>query len=66
VLRRLRNLAAALCLAAPTLMEAAMLNPGDPFPDWKLSDHTGTPVSSADLAGKKYLLWFYPKASTPG
>lgn len=43
-----------------------MLNPGDRFPDWKLTDHTGATASAADLAGKKYLLWFYPKASTPG
>src|SRR6185369_15067066 len=29
-------------------------------------DQTGTVVRSADLAGKTYLLWFYPKAMTPG
>jgi peroxiredoxin Q/BCP len=45
---------------------ADMLKAGDPFPSWKLSDHTGAVVSSADLAGKTYLLWFYPKAMTPG
>jgi len=43
-----------------------MLKAGDAFPGWTLPDHTGKSVSSADLAGKTYLLWFYPKAMTPG
>jgi peroxiredoxin Q/BCP len=45
---------------------AAMLSPGDGFPTWSLRDHTGATVSSQDLAGRTYLLWFYPKAMTPG
>jgi len=45
---------------------AAMLQPGETFPTWQLTDHTGTAVSSSELAGKTYLLWFYPKAMTPG
>ena len=43
-----------------------LLRVGDPFPDWRLPDQTGTPVAAKDLAGKTYLLWFYPKAQTPG
>lgn len=43
-----------------------MLQSGSPFPDWHLTDHTGAKVASRDLAGKSYLLWFYPKAMTPG
>jgi peroxiredoxin Q/BCP len=43
-----------------------LLKVGDAFPAWTLPDHTGATVSSADLAGKTYLLWFYPKAMTPG
>ena len=39
---------------------------GDPFPAWSLRDHTGAAVTSQSLAGKPYLLWFYPKAQTPG
>lgn len=31
-----------------------------------MRDHTGAQVSSRDLAGKTYLLWFYPRAMTPG
>jgi peroxiredoxin Q/BCP len=46
--------------------EAKMLSVGDAFPSWKLPDQTSKEVSSADLAGKTYLLWFYPKAMTPG
>jgi len=43
-----------------------MLAAGVAFPDWKLTDHTGTSRSSAEMAGKRYLLWFFPKAMTPG
>jgi len=43
-----------------------VLQPGTPFPAWELTDHTGAKVSSHTLAGKTYLLWFYPKAMTPG
>ncbi|HSD11226.1 MAG TPA: peroxiredoxin [Candidatus Binatia bacterium] len=46
--------------------QAKMLKPGEPFPSWKMKDHTGAFVSSSDLAGKTYLLWFYPKAMTSG
>src|ERR1051325_8210384 len=51
---------------ATTLHAGALLDPGDAFPAWTLSDQTGATVSSRDLAGKTYLLWFYPKAMTPG
>jgi len=43
-----------------------MLAAGDSFPSWTLKDHTGESVSSSDLKGRTYLLWFYPRASTPG
>jgi peroxiredoxin Q/BCP len=45
---------------------AGMLDAGARFPEWRLPDQTGTTRSSAELAGKPYLLWFYPRASTPG
>src|SRR5512144_3143533 len=44
----------------------ALLKVGDPFSSWSLHDQTGAVVTSASLAGKPYLLWFYPKAQTPG
>lgn len=56
----------AMMLAAVSARAGEMLKPGDVFPAWELADHTGKPVSSADLAGRVYLLWYYPKALTPG
>lgn len=49
-----------------TVHGAPLLAVGDAFPAWSLSDQTGATVSSTDLAGRSYLLWFYPKAMTPG
>ena len=43
-----------------------MLTVGEPFVEFELAAHDGTTVASADLAGKPYLLFFYPKADTPG
>lgn len=34
--------------------------------EFELRNQDGESVSSADLAGKKYVLFFYPKAMTPG
>jgi thioredoxin-dependent peroxiredoxin len=31
-----------------------------------LLNHEGAPVSSDDLAGKRYVMFFYPRAMTPG
>ncbi len=53
-------------LTATVAAAGGMLKPGDAFPTWSLKDQSGVPVSSADLAGKPYLLWFYPKAMTSG
>jgi thioredoxin-dependent peroxiredoxin len=46
--------------------EDRMLKAGDAFPAWTFKDQTGAVVKSADLAGKSYLMWYYPKALTPG
>ncbi|MDF3072179.1 MAG: bcp 1, partial [Polyangiaceae bacterium] len=35
-------------------------------PTFELSDENGKTVSSSSLAGKPYLLYFYPKDDTPG
>jgi peroxiredoxin Q/BCP len=43
-----------------------MLKPGDKAPDFTANDHLGRRVSLADLHGKTVVLWFYPKADTPG
>jgi peroxiredoxin Q/BCP len=43
-----------------------MLKPGQPAPDFTLTTHEGKAVSLKDFRGQKLLLWFYPKADTPG
>jgi peroxiredoxin Q/BCP len=43
-----------------------VLKVGDPAPAFRLKDHEGREVSLAALAGKRFVLWFYPKADTPG
>ncbi len=43
-----------------------MLNPGQPAPDFTLTTHEGKTVSLKEFRGRKVLLWFYPKADTPG
>ena len=43
-----------------------MLNVGDKAPEFSLLDGNGNTVSLSDYDGQKVLLWFYPKASTPG
>ena len=42
------------------------LEPGDKAPDFTLSDQEGNPVSLSELRGKPVVLYFYPKADTPG
>ncbi len=39
---------------------------GAPAPAFTMPASGGRTVSSGDLAGKPYLLYFYPKADTPG
>ena len=43
-----------------------MLHPGDQAPDFEVQDHTGRTQRLADYRGRKVVLWFYPKADTPG
>ncbi len=43
-----------------------MLNEGDKAPDFTLPDQDGNPVSLADFSGRTVVLYFYPKADTPG
>ncbi len=43
-----------------------MLKPGDIAPDFTARDHLGNEVSLSALRGRNVVLWFYPKADTPG
>ena len=42
------------------------LQPGDPAPPFALSDQAGRTVSLSDFAGRRVLVYFYPKADTAG
>ena len=43
-----------------------MLEAGSQAPDFSVQDHTGNTVKLSDFGGKRVVLWFYPKADTPG
>ncbi len=43
-----------------------MLSVGDAAPDFSVYDHNKTQIRLNDFAGSKVVLWFYPKADTPG
>ncbi len=42
------------------------LEVGSTVPDFKVLDQDGNTVSKDDFKGKKFIVFFYPKASTPG
>ena len=44
----------------------AQLSTGDKAPAFTLTDQDGTAVTLTDFKGSKVLLYFYPKADTPG
>jgi peroxiredoxin Q/BCP len=43
-----------------------MVSPGGDAPDFTLPDQHGEMVHLADFRGSWVVLWWYPKASTPG
>lgn len=43
-----------------------MLTEGSKAPDFTLPDQDGNYVSLSDFKGQKVVLWFFPKANTPG
>jgi peroxiredoxin Q/BCP len=42
------------------------LEPGEKAPDFTLLDQDGNPVKLSSFKGKRVVVFFYPKASTPG
>jgi peroxiredoxin Q/BCP len=58
-----------ISLFFPWLARAEMLKVGDPAPDFSTTAIVGdttVPVRLADYRGRKVVLYFYPKDSTPG
>lgn len=47
-------------------MTETRLNVGDTAPAFALADATGNTVSLSDYAGQRVLVYFYPRANTPG
>jgi peroxiredoxin Q/BCP len=43
-----------------------MIETGQPAPDFSLPDQDGNTVSLGDFAGRTLVLYFYPRADTPG
>ena len=43
-----------------------MLKEGDRAPDFEVPDDSSTPVRLSSLRGRNVVLYFYPKANTPG
>ncbi|MDQ1565704.1 MAG: thioredoxin-dependent peroxiredoxin [Actinomycetota bacterium] len=42
------------------------LKAGDPAPDFTLSDQHGNTVRLSEFRGRKVIVYFYPRADTPG
>ena len=42
------------------------LEVGDKAPDFTVNDQDGNSISSKNFKGKKWIVFFYPKANTPG
>jgi peroxiredoxin Q/BCP len=53
-------------VAAAAAIKVLDSDAGRPAPDFDLTDEKGEHVSSSELAGRPYLLYFYPKDDTPG
>jgi peroxiredoxin Q/BCP len=47
-------------------MVGGMLAPGDAAPRFSLKANDGSTVKLADFKGRRVLVYFYPKADTPG
>lgn len=47
-------------------MPQTKLQPGDRAPDFALPDAEQKTIKLSDLRGRKFIIYFYPAASTPG
>jgi peroxiredoxin Q/BCP len=48
------------------LFSTTPLKPGDAAPDFTLKDQSGKALRLSDLRPKRVVLYFFPKADTPG
>jgi peroxiredoxin Q/BCP len=48
------------------MSDATLPSTGTHAPDFELRDQDATPVRLSDLRGRRVVLYFYPKADTPG
>ena len=56
-------------IKSQTIFKTKIMNTlkvGDKVPDFTTTDQDGNAVSLSDFVGKKLIVFFYPKASTPG
>jgi len=55
-------------LGIPSLYDSPMatLKPGDPAPTFELSEQSGRKIKLGDFKNRMVLVYFYPKADTPG
>ena len=54
------------CRSSDTLRGETRMKVNDKAPDFSLSDENGATVSLKDFRGKHVVLYFFPKANTPG
>ena len=47
-------------------MELDLLNVGDSAPDFSIMNHEGDICSLSDFKNQNIVMWFFPKANTPG
>ena len=50
----------------PSMSASSIPDPGQTAPDFELPDQDGQPVRLSDHRGRTVVLYFYPKADTPG
>jgi peroxiredoxin Q/BCP len=50
----------------PSMDASSMPQPGQPAPEFSLPDQDGRRVSLSAFAGRTVVLYFYPRADTPG
>ena len=50
----------------PEVTDMALLNERDAAPDFSVPNQDGELISLESYPGKTLVLWWYPKASTPG